>query len=237
MKTSSYFTFTLVVVAFLIIQGWMLQRMFVAPRVFTAKEATMLGDSSEIRAPTPGQIQHLLVKENDRVEQDQRLLDVVRMVHNPLTGEWRQENTAVFALHPGVVVDLAVRNGAYVTGEQALATIVDNSPNSLHVVAKIAVPPNDVMRIRPLMTAVVQAEFLNDGEPIDAMIQEISPVYDSQDETLSVRLQLFRYPDGIENLPLGLPVDAYVSQERRPDENIVSSIFHSFFPRSEAQAQ
>lgn len=237
MKLSSIFTFSIVVIMFLIIQGWVVARMFIAPRVFTATEAVMMGEATEVRTPMQGMIRSIDVKENERVMTDQTLFTVTRVFTDRDTQELRQEDFPILAVAPGVITDIQVKNGLFIQAAQKLATVIDNSSDALYVRATIPVEPADVPRIAARMTAKVQANFLFSGEPVDAMVVAIEPLYDAKVKKLAVRLRLFRYPDGIENLPLGLPVSAWIQEERRPDDNIVISLYRKLFPSSEAQNQ
>ncbi len=237
MKLSSFFTFGAVVVVFLIIQGWVLTKMFIVPRTFVATEAVMMGDSTEVRTPVQGMIKSVAVKENEQVLTDQTLFVVTRVVTDPATQEVHQEDFPILALGPGIITDITVRNGLYVQSAQKLATIIDNSADALYVRAMIPVEAKDVPRIQPRMTAKVRANFLFDGSPVEAMVTAVEPKYDAKVQMLTVRLRLFRYPDGMESLPLGLPVEAWLEEERRSNDNIVIAIFRSIFPNSEAQSQ
>lgn len=237
MKISSFFTFGTVVIVFLIIQGWVLTKIFILPRTFIAMEAVMMGDSTEVRTPVQGMIKSVNVKENERVMTDQTLFVVTSMVTNPDTQEIAQEDFPILALGPGIITDINVRNGLYVQSVQKLATIIDNSSDALYVRATIPVEPKDVPRIQPRMSAKVRANFLFDGSPVGAMVTAVEPRYDAKIQMLTVRLRLFRYPDGMESLPLGLPVEAWLEEERRSNDNIVIAAFRTLFPNSEAQSQ
>ncbi len=237
MKLSSIFTFGIVVILFLIIQGWVLTNRFIAPRVFTAVNAVLMGEATEIRTPMQGMIKSVAVKENEHVVTDQTLFVVTRVFADRDTQEMRQEDFSILAVGPGVITDVQVKNGIFIQAAQRLATVIDNSEDALYVLATIPVEPQDVPRIVPRMTAKVKGNFLFDGEPVDAMIVGVEPQYDANVRMLNVRLRLFRYPDGIENLPLGLPVTAWLEEERRSDDNIVIALYRKFFPSSEAQNQ
>ncbi len=234
MKVSSFFTFGTVVIAFLVIQGWVIARMFIAPRVFTATEAVMMGEATEVRTPMQGMIKSIPVKEHEQVMTDQTLFVVTRMVTDPVTQEMHEQDLPILALGPGIITDILVKNGLFVQSAQKLGTIIDNSSDALYVRATIPVQPKDVPRIQTRMSAKVRANFLFNGAPVDAMISAVEPRYDAKAEMLTVRLKIFRYPDGIESLPLGLPVEAWVEQERSADDNIVIALFRTLFPNSNA---
>lgn len=236
MKISSFFTFGTVLLAFLVIQGWVVARMFIAPRIFYAVEAVMVGESTEVRTPMQGMVKSIAVHDYERVMTDQTLFIITRVSNDPVTQELRQEDIPILALGQGVITDIRVKPGLFVQSAQQLATIIDNSPDALYVEAKIPVEPSDVPRFRPRMTAKIQANFLFDGSPVEAMVASVEPKYDAKVKILTVRLRPFRYPDGIEHLPLGLPVDAWVEEERRSNDNIVIAAFRAIFPNSVAQS-
>lgn len=236
MKVSSIFTFGIVVVAFLVIQGWVVARMFIAPRTFYAESALMIGESTEVRTPMQGMVKSIPVHDFERVMTDQTLFVITRTVTDPATQEVHQEDFPILALGPGVISDIRVKPGLFVQSAQQLATIIDNSPDALYVEAKIPVEPDDVPRFRARMSAKIQANFLFNGKPVDAMVVSVDPTYDAKIKMLTVHLRPFRYPDGIENMPLGLPVDAWVEEQRRSNDNIVISLFRMVFPNSEAQS-
>ncbi len=234
MKFSSYLTIGIVVIAFVSIQGWVLARTFITPRVFTAVEAIIAGETVEVRAPIQGTIGSVMVQEYQRVEEDQPLFTVTRIVTDPDTLAWRHDEAPILAVRPGIMTNIHAKSGLFVQADQKIATIVDNSPGTLRVHAVLLVSANDVTRVRPGMQASVKADFLNDGRPLEAVVASVDPLYNAQSQLLSVDLQLLQYPDGIETLPLGLPVGAWVEQERSIDDNPVIALYTWLFPRSTA---
>ena len=234
MKFSSYLTIGIVVIAFVAIQGWVLARTFIAPRMFTAVDAKIVGQTMEIRAPIQGTIGAVMVREHQRVQEDQTLFTITRIVTDPDTLVWRRDETPIPAVRPGIITNIRATAGLFVQADQAIAMIVDNSPGTLRVHAVLLVAANDVTRVRPGMEASVEADFLNGGRPMDAVVASVDPQYDAHGQLLSVDLQLLQYPDGIETLPLGLPVRAAVRQERSVDDNPVIAFYTWLFPRSTA---
>ena len=236
MRLSSLLRLGAVVTLFVLIQGWLLMHTFVSPRVFEAAEASLRGATVDIRSPASGTLQTVAVHEGQRVEEGELLFVVQRTVVDPDTMLWSSDELPVYAQQSGVVSGVFTMRGTFVNGEQKLAMIVDNSPDSLYVLAKLNVPPGDVTRIRRLMSATVQGDFLNDGKPIDAIISTVDPLYDKDGRTLTVRLQLLRYPQEVEaGLPLDVPVSAEIRQDRDPDENAVIALINWIFPSSQAQ--
>lgn len=234
MKASSAFSIGIVLVAFVAIQGWILARTFIAPRVFTAVAAQIAGETLEIRSPIQGTVQSVLVRENQRVEEDQTLFIMTRIVTDPVTLQWRREELPIRAMQPGVITRIQAASGLFVQADQQIATIVDNSPGTLRVRAQLPIGANDVIRVRPGMEASVEADFLNGGDPLEAMVASVDPFYDANGQILSVELRLLQYPDGIEALPLGLPVEASLQEDRAPDDNPVIALYTWLFPRSNA---
>ena len=237
MKLSTIFTVGIVVMMFLVIQGWVLARAFIAPRVFIAREASIAGETIEVRAPIQGMIRSVLVQDYQRVRENQALFTITRIVTDPVTLSWRHEDLPVTAVHPGIITKVQARSGLFAQADQKLAVLIDNSPETLRITASLAVAARDVPRIRPGMPAEISAEFLNGGRPVPAVVDSVDPVYDARTETLPVELQMLRYPDDLETLPLGLPVEVTVRQERRADDNIVIALYTWFFPRSRASAE
>lgn len=234
MKASSFLTIGAVLMAFIAIQGWVLTRTFIAPRVFTASDAKISGEVLDIRAPIQGMIRSVMVRENQRVEEGQILFTITRIVTDPVTLKWRREDLPVRAVQRGIITEIAAKSGLFVQADQKIATIVDNSPETMRVRAALLVGTNDVIRVRPGMEASVEADFLNGGRPIPAFVANVDPFYDAKNQLLGVELKLLLYPDGIETLPLGLPVRASVRQERNDDDNPVIAFYAWLFPRSNA---
>lgn len=235
MKFSSILTIGIVLVAFMVIQGWVLARTFIAPRTFTAVEASIAGKTIEVRTPVQGMIQSVMVRENQRVEEDQPLFTVTRIVTDPATLAWRYDDLPILAVQPGIITSLQAQEGLFVQAAQKLATIVDNTPETMHIRALLSVDADDVRRIRPGMPAGVRASFMNGGSTIEAMVANVHPVYDAPAGEFPVDLKLLQYPDGIEALPLGLPVEAWVEEVRRSDDNVVNTIYTWLFPHIRAE--
>ncbi|NOS67196.1 MAG: HlyD family efflux transporter periplasmic adaptor subunit [Candidatus Peribacteraceae bacterium] len=234
MKFSSILTAGLVLIAFVAIQSWVLARTFIAPRVFTAFEASIEGDTVDVRTPIQGMIRNVLVQENQRVQEDQVLFTITRIVTDPATLAWRHDDLPILAVQPGIVTKVDARTGLFVQADQKLATIVDNSPETMRIRAVLDVDADDAHRIRPGMAAGVTAKFLNGGDVIDALVASVDPVYDAYAKRLTVELRLLRYPEGIETMPLGLPVEAWVQQERKSNDNVVIGVYTWLFPHSRA---
>lgn len=234
MKFSSIITIGAVLIVFVAIQSWVLARTFIAPRVFTAFEASITGETVEVRTPIQGMIRNILVQENQHVDEDQTLFTVTRIVTDPATLAWRYDDLPILAVHSGIITKMDARTGLFVQADQKLATIVDNSPETMRIRAILDVDADDAHRIRPGMSASVQAGFLNDDDPIGATVMSVNPVYDAYAKRLTVELRLLRYPEGIEAMPLGLPVEAWVQQERTADDNIVIGLYTWLFPHSRA---
>lgn len=237
MKFSSILTIGVVLVAFVAIQGWVLSRTFIAPRVFTAFEATIAGETVEVRTPIQGMIRNVLVQENQHVEENQPLFTVTRIITDPTTLAWRHDDLPILAVQPGIISSIDARTGLFVQADQKLGMIVDNSPETIRVRAVLDVDEEDAPRIRPGLVAGVRAKFLNGGDSLDALVASVSPLYDAYAHKLTVELRLLRYPDDIEAMPLGLPVEAWVEQEREPDDNIVIGLYTWLFPHSQANNQ
>ncbi len=234
MKLSSFFFLTLVLLAFVGIQGWVLVQKFVAPVVFVAREAVILGRIVEVRTPFEGVVWGIGVQEDERVEEGRELFRLSRTVTHPVTQEQREEEFTVAALRPGVVTNIQAVEGGFVQSDQKLAEIADNSADVLYVRARLSVPPRDVPKIQPLLRASVSAPFVNGGQPLQAVVSAIDPVYDAATETLEVRMRLITGTEELQRLSLGLPVDARVVLERDPPTNPVIAFFARLFPTSQA---
>jgi multidrug resistance efflux pump len=233
MKKTSFLFLGLVIVLFLILQGWFLSAMFLQARTFTSVQAVISGESTEVRSPLVGFVKNIMVADQERVLENQQLFTVTQLVSDPITQQMHEEDYPVLALQSGIVTDLSVKKGEYVQVNELLATLVDNSPDSLYVQAKLHVPPKYVTNIKKLLSAKVTADYLYGGKPMEAMISSVDPVYDAQGETIDVRLKLFQYPDNIDSLPLGLPATVTVYDERAADENFVTSMYHRLFSSSQ----
>lgn len=235
MKFSPLLNLGIVIVVFVLIQGWLLMYMFVSPHVFTSTEAYLRGITLDIRAPVSGNLQTVAVRDGQRVEEGELLFVIQRTVIDNETLRWRDDVLPIYAPQSGVISGIFTMRGTFVSGQQKLAAIIDNSPDALYVLAKLSVDPSDIMLIRRLMSATVHGDFLANGEPIDAIISSIEPIYDKDSHTLNVRLQLLRYPDDLDGVPLDLPVTAEIRRERQPDENMVIAVINWMFPFSQAQ--
>ncbi len=237
MKLSSFFFLTLILLAFVGIQGWVLVQKFVAPQVFTATHAVLEGATVEVRTPFQGTVRRVNVQENEHVEQGQELFVVARTVTDPVTQEQHDEETMVLAVRAGVLTNVTAVEGSFVQSDQKLADLIDNSDEVLHVRAQLSVLPEDVPKIQPLMHATITAGFVNGGKPLDAVVSSIDPVYDAEHETLEVRMRFLSATDELRHLALGLPVDARVILERQPPENPVLAFFARLFPPSLAHQE
>jgi multidrug efflux pump subunit AcrA (membrane-fusion protein) len=237
MRLSSFFFLGLILVAFGAIQGWVLVQRFVAPEVFTTQEAVLEGILVEVRTPTQGTVRQVWVQEDERVEQGKELFTLFRTVRDPATQEDREEEFTVTAVRAGVVTDIQAVEGTFAQSDQKLAHLVDNAPDVLHVRARLSVLPADVPKIQPLMRGTVEAGFVNGGNPMDAVISSIDPVYDADTETLEVRMRFVDPGEELQRLAVGLPVKASVVIERPVPTNPVLVFFSRLFPSSQANVQ
>ncbi len=230
MKTSSILRFGFVLILFIVLQGFLLAKLFIAPRVFTSSQAYLQGTTVDVRAPVFGMLETVAVKEGDTVSEGQLLFVISRSFVDPQTQRWTSETMPIYAQQEGLVADVATVRGTSVQPEQKLARIINNSADALYVGARLEISPKDVRYLHENSSATVRGEFLYGGQPVDALISFIDPQYDPQTKTIGVRLKLLRYPDDIETLPLGIPVTVKISQDRNPDDNAVSALFHWAFP-------
>jgi multidrug resistance efflux pump len=141
MKLSSFFFITIVVVAFLGIQLWVVERVFIAPRTFESTEAVLTGQMVDVRAPVQGNMETLSVRENQHVKVGELLFIIKRVVTDRDTQQWREDSMPVFAPYSGVVTNVQTLRGTFVQSDQKLFSIVNTTPEDLIVDAKISVRP------------------------------------------------------------------------------------------------
>lgn len=230
MKTSSFLRFGFIVVIFVLVQGFLLAKLFIAPRVFYSSTAYLEGMTVDVRAPVFGMLETVAIQEGEIVQEGQLMFVISRSFVDPQTQRWTNETMPIYTQQEGLVTSVSTVRGTFVQPEQKLARIINNSAESLYVGARFAVAPKDVRYLRQNSSATVRGDFLYNGAPVDALISFIDPQYDPQTGTIGVHLKLLRYPDDIETLPLGIPVTVSVRQDRRTNDNPVIAIFHWAFP-------
>jgi multidrug efflux pump subunit AcrA (membrane-fusion protein) len=196
MKLSAIYTITVVVLVFLTLQGWALKNRVWSPSAVNVEEAVLLGRSADVRTPEAVQITSIVVQEGDRVEAGDVLFRV--MGRGPFT---------LTASQDGVVTGIETTPGSFAQANETLARIVDTSADSLFVYARLGVDPEHVAKVRPGMLAVIQADYLNGGEPLDVVLTSVNPEYDTERRSVEVRFKLMEEPDSISSLLTGLPVN------------------------------
>lgn len=235
MKKSSYLSLGAVLLVFAIIEGVVLVRTLGAPRTFSALESDIQGVTLDVRSPVQGVVTHLAVQQGQRVTEGQELFTLTRLMTDRVTQEQYQEELSITALQAGMVTDLKLVLGMLVQADNKVAEIVNNSPEVLYINAKLAVNPNDVPSIRPMMEAYVRADFLAGGRDLRAVVASVSPVYEGFGRTLDVRLRLVEQPPELKDVALGMPVQAWVREAENTDGGALANFFSRFLPTSEAQ--
>lgn len=210
MKLSSLIIIVLVVFVFVFVQGWVVLRKFDMPQEVKATEAVITGRVVEVTSPSSGVIQEIRVTESQKVEEGALLFMIEPYYHSEPVDEKLVE---VVARRSGVITDIRVEEGSFVQASGTLSNIVDVNPENLHVKAKIAVEPDKLSYIKPVLNALVWAEYLNNGQPMEAVVDSIDPVYDAKEQTIDVKLRLVSLPDELDSLPLGVPVDVSIQVE------------------------
>ena len=205
MKLSSLYVITIVLLLFLTIQGWVINQKFWSPKRVDVAEAVLMGVSADVKAPLPAQVVSIAVQENERVEIGQTLFTIRPQ---------GQGTVRIASPRDGILTNVLLTPGVFVQVNEKLAEVVDGSPEALHVRARLLVKPENVKYIKPRLLATVHADYLNDGNPLKAMVTAVSPQYDAEAQTIDVRLKLLDMPKGFSLTALGLPVELEFGQQR-----------------------
>lgn len=203
MKASSVLIIVVVVGVFVAIQGWLFREKLELRRVVKAKEAVITGTLLEIRAPAAGSIDTVEVSDGQRVQKDQPLFTMLLSKADDPTAAVRQ---VIVAQRGGIISGIHALQGAYTCCGEVLMTIVDMSPSSLRVQARLPIAPERLRHVRPGLPATMQAPYLHDGKPLRLTLERVDSLYEADDSTIGVTFQLTRVPEEILTLPSGVPV-------------------------------
>ena len=234
MKFSSLLILVVVVGLFFVIQGWAVDHKYLAAQRIQTQQAILTGKVAEIRSPVSGIVMEVGVQEGQRISDGQQMISILsRSPSNP-----EQEIIAtISAPQSGVVSDLSTIRGTFVQSNERLLRIVDSSPDALTIKAKLPVSPQDLRRVKPLLKASVQADYLNGGQPLEAVITSVSPEYDAASRTIDVRLRFLQAPSDLASLTIGVPVHVRIEGESQvtPFQNFIRYVTDVFAPPSNAQ--
>lgn len=233
MKFSSFIILILVILVFGLVQGWIVLRKFGAPPQVTSEEATLMGVTTTVATPASGLMQEVAVTEGQHVSAGQKLFTLLIQSAADPTSE---TSLTINAQRAGIITNLMAASGTFINSNQQLATIVDNNPDVVHVEARLSVAPNKVAMIRPVLNASIEADYLNNGHAIPAIVEAVDPMYDAKSRTIGIRLRLLQPPTELSHLPLGLPVTAhvYLSQDTMI-ENFWFTLSRRWLPFTQAQ--
>jgi multidrug resistance efflux pump len=203
MKLTTLYTVTIILLVFLTIQGWLVNQKFIASNSVQVVNAALVGKTAEVRSPEAVQIVSVWAKDGEEVSQGDRLFTVRG-----------KGSFTISAPIDGTISNITGIAGTFAQAGEKLADLVDTSENTLYVKATIAVEPEDLQDVRPGLLGIVEAKFINDGEPVEMVVTSVDPVYDSNSRSVNVRLD-FRKPLGeVEGITTGLPVKLSFKSDR-----------------------
>ena len=215
MKFSSLLILVVVVGLFFVIQGWAVEHKSLAAQRIQTQQAILTGKVAEIRSPVSGIVMEVGVQEGQRISDGQQMISILsRSPSNP-----EQEIIAtISAPQSGVVSDLSTIRGTFVQSNERLLRIVDSSPDALTIKAKLP-------------------DYLNGGQPLEAVITSVSPEYDAASRTIDVRLRFLQAPSDLASLTIGVPVHVRIEGESQvtPFQNFIRYVTDVFAPPSNAQ--
>lgn len=236
MRKSSIIILLGIFLVFVSIQGWVISRKLFTPATFVASEAVIMGRLAEVRVPFQGLITDVHVVEHQRVRVGDPLLTIAPSPLLLRMGLLADESPLqITAARSGIVDGLVVLEGAVVQADQLVTKIVDTSMEEVYVQAKINVLPADVPRIQPLLRGSVQAEFLNGGRVLPALVSSVDPMYDASRNMLEVRLRLLADVPELSSVGVGLPVQAWLQLENDGGDSAFRRMMSALLPTSEAQ--
>jgi multidrug resistance efflux pump len=235
MKISSFFILLAVIATFATVQGWIVVRKFGVPPTLATSEAVLMGATSNVATPVSGLIEHVAVSEGQSVTIGQKIATIIVQSAADPSGETEMDITAQ---RNGTITDVSAVGGSFTHAGDRLATIVDSSTEALHVRAKLPVEPDQLQTIRPVLKATIEAHYLNNGQPLQAIVEAVDPVYNAQSRTIGLKLRLLNPPETIANYPLGIPVQAKVQLGTKSVlENIMHEVSSRFLSATNAQGK
>jgi multidrug efflux pump subunit AcrA (membrane-fusion protein) len=196
MRLTTFYTVTIIALIFLTLQGWLVHQKLFASDSISVLQATIVGKTADIRPSQAATITQLFVRENDKVAADAQLL----------TLRGQKSTITLTAPIAGEVRNLTITRQSSVQPNDTLMQIVDTSPASLRVEAIIGLDPEDLPKIRQGLLATVQAEFLNVGKPVQAVVTAVDPVYNAYNKSVNVTLEFRSPPVLSDDFVMGLPV-------------------------------
>lgn len=200
-----------VLAVFVGVQWWVVQAKYLRPKHIQAHRAVLQGVTLDVGAPVSGVISDVSVTEDQRVSQGQTLF----VIAPQFGGSGGGAPVPITAQRSGIITDIVVTQGGFISASERMARIIDNSPEAVRIQAALDVRPGDLAFIRAAQKALVSAPFLDDGRPLEAVITSVDPEYDADHQSLDVRLRLLEYPEGGAALALGAPVDVDIPIENR----------------------
>ncbi len=212
MKRSSSFTLAVVVILFVLIQGWVMKEKFFGAKHVESTEAMLMGEDIAVGSPVAGFIADVSAAHGQRVRLGQKLFTVVPQ--SPLEPYGGEPHT-VFALRDGIFAHESLTVGTFVQASQIVGHVLNNNPDSLHVLATIPIKPQLLSSITPLLTATVRSDLLNDGMPLRAIVTTVGSQYDWKKRAITVRLRLLDDPSQLPSPASGLPVTVSIALRPR----------------------
>ncbi len=209
MTRSSILSFSIILVLFVAIQGWVLYAKFLQPTSIESLQASLMGETMMIGTPVSGIVQSVNVTDGQHVDKGQPLFVIAEQSPLEPNGELP---VMIVAQRAGVVHGMDVTADSFVQASQILARVVDISPEGLYIQATLPLSPEKFPTLAVTQRAIVQSSFLNNGKPIAAVITNIG-MFDGLKHTVDVRLRMLEtLPKGSTPI-IGLPVQVTVMMD------------------------
>lgn len=235
MRLSSYAVLLLVLALFFGLQGYLLVQTYFLPITLTSTHASLMRTELDIGTPVGGTVKNVRTYENQNVEAGAILLEItVQSVDDPRGSTVYQ----VRAPRAGIVIDITVEPGEFVQAGSVIAKLIDSDPHAQYIEATFPLAPEDRAKLQRFEHATVQATHLHNGQPLQALVTSVSPLYDSEKQTVDVRLRLqegFSLEDDTAFV-VGLPVTVTLEVENTNTlKTWVVAAIHKFAPASLAE--
>jgi hypothetical protein len=208
MKLSSFFILILIILTFLTIQGWVVVRKFGGPEQLVVEDAILTGPIITVSSPVSGLVTEVNVRDGQPIAQGQKLF-VIEPYPAAEEGSTSRSHE-IIAQRSGVFTDTRAAEGSFIHFNEKLGSIVDKNIDTLRVTGQVSIAPERLALVRTVLLSTVQAEYLNGGQPMEAMVDAVDPSYNAANQTIGVKLRLTAVPAELHGLPLGLPVVATI---------------------------
>jgi len=210
MKFSSYLVLFGVFCLFLVLQGFFIARTYFYPVTLTSVHASIMRTDLDIGTPAGGTVKNVRTYENQQVEAGVILFEILaQSTEDPLGSTLMH----IRAPRAGIIVGVSVEPGEFVQAGAVLARVIDTDPHAQFIEATFKVEPNDRAKLQRFEHAIAQADHFNNGKPVQALVTSVSPIYDSEKQTVGMRLRLQEGFSTSDTFTVGLPIHVTLQVE------------------------